>query len=685
MKTLDCQHCGAKLALDGDSVPGEVRCRRCGRRTSTATAKAARGTSKPREPHVPTVGHAEPIPESPPTHSFGGYGNERRVMAEDVEGTLRPRPDFFKEESIIGSNRGTVAVVVGGVVGVLLAVGLSIALLFDWGNNPRRASNGPYIGERVVVAEPPATSNAVVQDKRDPQAATPPAGPDRPPAPTPERSVSPPPSPSQAATLADAIEVSTADCNRDVFLASEVALREFERKFRAEPPNVDLGEILKAADDEKVSAFALLKAIRHLNAVDWMGANRPTLVLRFTSSLKRPVKATIRMALKDTFARSLFNGGVSSAPDLALEWNDKGVAGAVVYLSLDQAKIYELKAPVNVNLEFVVEYEDRSREAPIPFEIRLHPVNYVELSYPYRYSFATMVDEDHPIVKDLVNKISGSSFCKRLGITMGGGKVDLRELFAVWRELKARGIRYSSITKTSTVGVQEVRSLQECLRGADQGHANCADGSVLLASIYQKFGASPKLVSVPGHMFLMFSFDDDLLGLETTRLADDVIPDKEWHDENKEWHEEIRGLPGIPEFEKRLTNQERAQWLSFLRALKDGTETLKMCQRQFTRACQRTRARTTPMELLRPKPTWPPSTPRSSNGMPPRQRVTGSKRNRKWTSSGSSCNTSTFPSATFLQRVATACDPSVTTRNRSRRTSLVRSRHRNNARAARCL
>jgi hypothetical protein len=577
MKTLDCQHCGAKLAIDTEPLPAEVRCKRCGRRTATANAKPARGPAPPAEASAPTVPYAAPTPEVAPHGAFGTRGPERRVQPEDIPGVLRPRPDFYREESIIPGNRGATGVVAGGVVGVLLSLGLAIGWMVDWGRAPQQT--GTYVGERERVVVDAAGSSTAGSGGA-PLTPEPPAAPPRVPAeapPTTPRpdppSVKPPDAP-QAATLADAIDVSTELCNRDVFLASEVALREFERKFSADLPEIELGPILKAANDEKINVFHLLGDIKHMNAAYWIKSNRPTLCLQLKSSLKRPTKATIRVGLKDTFARSLFNGGVSSASDSAIEWRDDGTAQLPFYLSLDQAKIYELKSPVTVNLEFIVEYEDKSRETPIPHEIRVHPVNYIELTYPFAYSFATMVDEDHPIVKDLVNKISGSSFCKRTGITMGGGGVDLRALFAVWRELKARGIRYSSITKTSTLNVQEVRSLQECLRGADQGHANCADGSVLLASIYQKIGASPNLVVIPRHMFLMFSFEGvrgGWLGLETTMLASDGTPDKAWH-------EFVHGLPGIPEFEKRLTASERAQWLGFLAALQAGTDTVMMCR-----------------------------------------------------------------------------------------------------------
>jgi hypothetical protein len=46
---------------------------------------------------------------------------------------------------------------------------------------------------------------------------------------------------------------------------------------------------------------------------------------------------------------------------------------------------------------------------------------------------------------------------------------------------------------------------------------------------------------------------------------------------DKAWHDFVRSLPGVPEFENRLTTKERAQWLSFLGALHSGTDTVMMC------------------------------------------------------------------------------------------------------------
>jgi hypothetical protein len=53
--------------------------------------------------------------------------------------------------------------------------------------------------------------------------------------------------------------------------------------------------------------------------------------------------------------------------------------------------------------------------------------------------------------------------------------------------------------------------------------ANCADGSVLMASVLRKIDIAPVLVLVPGHMFLGFALDEEgeeMAYLETTMLGD---------------------------------------------------------------------------------------------------------------------------------------------------------------------
>jgi hypothetical protein len=102
---------------------------------------------------------------------------------------------------------------------------------------------------------------------------------------------------------------------------------------------------------------------------------------------------------------------------------------------------------------------------------------------------------------------------------------------AIWAAFLHRGLKYSSITATSTsndkIESQYIRTLGESFENLQ---ANCADGSVLFASVLRKIGIEPVLVCVPGHMYLGFYryydyansvFDSsDLVFLETTRMGD---------------------------------------------------------------------------------------------------------------------------------------------------------------------
>jgi hypothetical protein len=63
---------------------------------------------------------------------------------------------------------------------------------------------------------------------------------------------------------------------------------------------------------------------------------------------------------------------------------------------------------------------------------------------------------------------------------------------------------------------QHVRFVDEVQKSAQ---ANCADGSVLFASVLRKIGLDPCIVSVPGHMYVALVLDskgDSVAGLETT-------------------------------------------------------------------------------------------------------------------------------------------------------------------------
>jgi len=140
------------------------------------------------------------------------------------------------------------------------------------------------------------------------------------------------------------------------------------------------------------------------------------------------------------------------------------------------------------------------------------------------WTFAAFVNEEHPWIDPLLREALNT---RRVGQFTGyqtGRPEDVyRQVEAVWLALKRRGIRYSSITTTSSesdrVYSQHVRFLSDSVGNAQ---ANCIDGTVLFASVLRKIDIDPVIVFVPGHAFLGFYLDrgrNNMGFLETTMLG----------------------------------------------------------------------------------------------------------------------------------------------------------------------
>ncbi len=139
------------------------------------------------------------------------------------------------------------------------------------------------------------------------------------------------------------------------------------------------------------------------------------------------------------------------------------------------------------------------------------------------FMFAAYVNEQHPfadkVLREALDRGAVDSFT---GYQAKDAAEVYRQVFALWDALTARDVRYSDITTTAgeseMVYSQHVRLLDESVNNAQ---ANCADGSVLLASLLRKIGIEAYLVMVPGHCYLAFALDEKgekLAGLETTLL-----------------------------------------------------------------------------------------------------------------------------------------------------------------------
>jgi hypothetical protein len=140
----------------------------------------------------------------------------------------------------------------------------------------------------------------------------------------------------------------------------------------------------------------------------------------------------------------------------------------------------------------------------------------------FSWLFAAYVNENHPWVDQTLKEALDTDLVSSFdGFQSGDAEQVLLQVFSIWNVMQRKGLRYSDVTTTAAqsdkVGSQHVRLFDESVKASQ---ANCVDGSVLLAAVLRKIGLDPHLVTVPGHMFLAFSLDDEtMVGLETTMMG----------------------------------------------------------------------------------------------------------------------------------------------------------------------
>ncbi len=141
-----------------------------------------------------------------------------------------------------------------------------------------------------------------------------------------------------------------------------------------------------------------------------------------------------------------------------------------------------------------------------------------------QFMFAAYVNEEHPKIDELLKEGMNKKYID----SWGGGALETPQVKAIWRVLKDKGIKYSSITtvpdsEKSKVRSQAVRQFSDAINNKQ---ANCVDGTIVFASILRKIGISPFLVLIPGHAFLGYYGRDSedskemkMFFLETTMLG----------------------------------------------------------------------------------------------------------------------------------------------------------------------
>jgi hypothetical protein len=235
--------------------------------------------------------------------------------------------------------------------------------------------------------------------------------------------------------------------------------------------------------------------------------------------------------------------------------------------------------PIDVTMELKVDGESRGEKT---VTATLRTVNDClfgvtepgeeETYSDYSWLFAAYVNEDHPWVDQTLKEALDTDIVTSFdGYQSGDPEKVLQQVFAIWNVMQRKGLRYSNVVttaaETESVNSQHVRLFDDSVKAAQ---ANCVDGSVLLAAVLRKIGLDPHLVTVPGHMFLAFSLDDEnMVGLETTMMGE---ADLEKVDEKR-----LRSFLKFDPEEKR--NEE--SWATFEAALDTGTQALLEASEKF--------------------------------------------------------------------------------------------------------
>jgi PKD repeat protein len=195
------------------------------------------------------------------------------------------------------------------------------------------------------------------------------------------------------------------------------------------------------------------------------------------------------------------------------------------------ANLKSLTQPGNVDLTFVCYINDKEIDRKnLRFSYRSANecvYGYIDSKGAYidiKWMFAAFVNEDNPKIDELLSEALSYSIVNYFIGYQGTENDVFKQVSALWFYLQAHSVKYSSITASSNpsqkVFSQYVRFFNDVYNNSQ---ANCADGSVFLASILKKIGINPLLITIPGHMYLGYYTVLDksqLRLLETTKVGD---------------------------------------------------------------------------------------------------------------------------------------------------------------------
>jgi hypothetical protein len=622
MNTVDCQHCGACLILPEGVTLEEVRCKRCGRKTALPHA----GRNLHNKSHRPSA------PRPPRTVAGASLPAFERATPE--RGSIAPDPVLahparasvaapvlappINEPSAGRRGRGVLYVAIGiGMLSLVATVGIGAAMFFG---RPAPQLEKPT---SVAVSEPApqnsagnrtesgtvggAETKAPMVARATPvttvaRAATPAAG-----VPSAIAPPTPAPAPKQPSLAPVAIQRGTTGLaksigaklafNKVVYANSEIALAEVEAERLAVPAGkevdwfVDRFSVSGAADGAEPKPLELVCRAQFISQLDWLNATRPVFSVYFTNA---PTGTNVRVEieLRNAAGRRLLSGGQATKQEsvhlaegahpecvwLSKDEHDSDLWEIGLQPQWDVDELAKLTAPETITMSVSIKYGDGSEDERMLETVTIMPPDLVETSYPMSLGFVGMVNEGHPWVERILNQINQCSLAKRTGMSASGGAGADRSFFAVfllWRELKARGLRYSSLSGSVDHSAQETRSIHETLLSQN---ANCVDGTILVCSFLEKMGISSMILMPPGHAFAAFMGEDGIMwGLETTRLGDDDVCSPEFRTAILKMYPDLAEIAN-----KSLSSTESRDFNCFLKAVESGEQKIAAASEHLT-------------------------------------------------------------------------------------------------------
>ena len=296
-------------------------------------------------------------------------------------------------------------------------------------------------------------------------------------------------------------------------------------------------------------------------------------------------KVKVTLKENDLMAAAVWTGELPNADE------DYFIAPKVNY-KFDHLRKMTQQVPLNV--DFVVEIDGKPAGDKVetlqvrslndcPFgvsndEETLNDENFIAGSAALGWMYTAYVNENHPMLDKILKEALSTKIVNAFIHYQADDPAEvLKQVFAVWAALQKRGIQYSSTTTTpggsDVVYSQYVRFVDQ---SATNAQANCADGSVLFASILRKLSIKPFLVTIPGHMYIGFYTKPDkseFVGLETT-----VIGAGSATDEAKDG--EPAPLTALREKLDESVRNTKA-WGTFARAIQIASEDLDKNKEKF--------------------------------------------------------------------------------------------------------